>query len=228
MHKVSRHRTGTQARCMGTRPGSEKAAKAHEGILESWESRTVLSCTSRTRTTPAHQRPGAWVALPAAHASETSEATREPTREGNRSARGQSGSRSGLIVAFQNRVTNRREPVSSEGDHQGEGVPIGETLGSFCPFKRLNPPVAISLRERILLFEEPDALIALVRVCGGLGGRPPGLPGDQIVSRRREAREERARVGLRVLRGFASQLLPGKASQSKLDLFATSFGPQGV
>lgn len=25
--------------------------------------------------------------------------------------------------------------------------------------------------------EEPDALIALVRVCGGVGGRPPALPG---------------------------------------------------
>jgi hypothetical protein len=179
MHIVRRHRKGAQAKCVGARPGAESRAEAYGGILESWESRTVLSCTSRIRTTPAHQRPGAWVVLPAAHASETSAATREPARGGNRSARGQSGSRSGLVVAFQNRVTNRREPVSSEGDHQGEGVPIGETLGSFCPFKRLNPPVAISLRERILLFEEPDALIALVRVCGGLGGRPPGLPGGR-------------------------------------------------
>ena len=162
---------------MGTRPGSEKAAKAHGGILESWESRTALSCISRIGTTPAHQRPGAWAALSAAHASETREATREPASEGNRSARGQSGSRSGLIVAFENRVTNRREPVSSEGDHQGKGVPVGETSGSFCPIKRLNPHVVISLRERILLLEEPDALIALVRVCGGVGGQPPALPG---------------------------------------------------
>ena len=26
--------------------------------------------------------------------------------------------------------------------------------------------------------EEPDALIALVRVCGGVGGQPPALPGE--------------------------------------------------
>ena len=178
MHKVSRHRTGTQAMYMGTRPGCEKGAKAHGGILESWESRMAFSRISRIRTTPAYQRPGTWAALPAARVSKPREAMGEPVSEGNRSERGQSGSRSGLIVASENRVTNRREPVSSEGDHQGEGVPIGETLGSFCPFKRLNPPVAISLRERILLFEEPDALIALVRVCGGLGGQPPGLPGN--------------------------------------------------
>ena len=31
------------------------------------------------------------------------------------------------------------------------------------------------------LFEEPDALIALVRVCGGLGEQPPGLPGNPLV-----------------------------------------------
>ncbi len=141
MHIIRRHLSGAQATCVGTGPGSEKAAKAHGGILESWESRTALSWISRIRTTPAHQRPGAWVALPAAHASETWEATREPASEGNRSARGQSGSRSGFIVAFENRVTNRREPVSSEGDHRGEGVSIGTTLGSFCPIKRLNPPV---------------------------------------------------------------------------------------
>ena len=27
------------------------------------------------------------------------------------------------------------------------------------------------------LFEEPNALIVLVRVCGGVGGQPPALPG---------------------------------------------------
>ena len=30
--------------------------------------------------------------------------------------------------------------------------------------------------------EEPDALIALVRICGGLGGKPPGLPGSKVES----------------------------------------------
>jgi len=88
--------------------------------------------------------------------------------EGNRSERGNGGgSLSGLIVAIESRVTNRREPVSNEGDYRGEGASIGETLGSFCPKTRLTLPVALRLRERIPLLEEPDALIALTRVCGG-------------------------------------------------------------
>ena len=35
----------------------------------------------------------------------------------------------------------------------------------------------VTLNVATPLAEEPDALIALVRVCGGLGGQPPGLPG---------------------------------------------------
>jgi hypothetical protein len=54
---------------------------------------------------------------------------------------------------------------------------VAETLGSFGPNMRLSSSMALRLRERILLFEEPDALIALVRVFGGLGGQPLGLPG---------------------------------------------------
>src|SRR6184192_4349497 len=34
------------------------------------------------------------------------------------------------------------------------------------------------LSEDSLFTEEPDALIALVRVCGGVGGQPPALPGN--------------------------------------------------
>ena len=48
------------------------------------------------------------------------------------------------------------------------------TLGSFCPNVRFTSDVVMCLRERIHLFEEPDALIALVRVCGGVGGDPAG------------------------------------------------------
>ena len=35
----------------------------------------------------------------------------------------------------------------------------------------------VTLSVATPLLEEPDALIAHVRVCGGLGGQPPGLPG---------------------------------------------------
>jgi len=49
-----------------------------------------------------------------------------------------------------------------------------KTLGSFCPSLRFTSDVVMCLRERIHLFEEPDALVALVRVCGGVGGDPAG------------------------------------------------------
>jgi hypothetical protein len=52
--------------------------------------------------------------------------------------------------------------------------------GEFLPRLCVLVAGVLRLRERIVLLEEPDALIALVRVCGGLGGRPPGLPGDQF------------------------------------------------
>ena len=191
MYTISRHHIGAQAKCMETGPGTESRAEAYGGILESWESRMAFSRISRIRTTPAYQRPGTWAALPAARVSKPREAMGEPVSEGNRSERGQSGSRSGLIVASENRVTNRREPVSSEGDHQLEGASIGLTLGRYCPSKRLKLPWIVSLRERILLFEEPDALIALVRVCGGLGGQPPGLPGGREVRSQVTSRSSR-------------------------------------
>ena len=154
MHTVSRHPSGTQAMCMEAGPGSESGAKAYWGKLQSWESRTALSYISRTRTTPAHQRPGAWARLPAAHASETLGATREPVSEGNRSARGQSDSRSGLIVAFESRVTNRREPASSEGEPPGRRSDPGRgRWGVSAPYASLiahgiTPPKANSSLRR--------------------------------------------------------------------------------
>ena len=64
---------------------------------------------------------------------------------------------------------------------------MGGTLGSYCPSKRLITLVAHSLRERILSHEEPDALIGLVRVCGGLGEQSPSLPGRYLSRRIRAA-----------------------------------------
>jgi hypothetical protein len=134
MHEISRHRNGAQARCVEAGPGSENRAEAYGGILESWESRTVPTETRRIRTTPAHQRPGAAAAVPAAEASESSGTRWEPASEGNRSARdGGGGSRSGLIVAFESRVTSRREPASSEGGRRGEVSGIGPDVGEILP-----------------------------------------------------------------------------------------------
>ena len=140
MHTIRRHRNGVQATCMGARPGSENRAEAYGGILESWESRTVPADNSRIRTTPVYQRPGAWAAVPAADASETSGATWEPAGEGNRSARDSGcGSRSGFVVAFESRVTNRREPASSEGDRRGEEGAIGRDVGEILPQLNVSP-----------------------------------------------------------------------------------------
>jgi len=184
MHTVRRHQHGAQATCIKAGPGSESGAKAYGGILESWEGPHHSLAYSRTRMTPGQQHPGAWAELSATHASEAREAARESAGEGNRSGRVNGGGRlSGLIVAFENRVTNRREPVSSEGDHRGEeGAIWAKRWGDSASIKRLTTLVAHSLRERILSHEEPDALIALVRVCGGVGGQPPALPGDDHLS----------------------------------------------
>jgi hypothetical protein len=190
MHVVSRLLRGAQAKCVEAGPGAESRAEAHGGILGSWERPHRSLEHGRIRATPAYQRPGAWAAFPAAFASETRE-TKETASEGNRSGRvGECGSRSGLIVAIESRRTNRREPGSSEGDHRGEeGAIRAGRWGDTASIKRLTTLVAHSLRERILSHEEPDALIALVRICGGLGGQPPGLPGD----RRKEQGERRRR-----------------------------------
>jgi hypothetical protein len=60
---------------------------------------------------------------------------RKPAGEGNRSRRVSGcGSRSGLVVAFERRVTNRREPVSSQGDRRGRGAcQWAGRLGRYWP-----------------------------------------------------------------------------------------------
>jgi hypothetical protein len=81
-------------------------AKVQGGILESWESHTVLTPNRRTRMTPVYQRPGTGAELTEAPVSETSEGVRELASEGNRSEREDGGgSLSCLIVAPESRVT---------------------------------------------------------------------------------------------------------------------------
>ena len=120
--------------------GIRERGKDIGGILESWESRTVPTWNNRIRMTPVQQRPGAWAELSGADASEKSGALREPAREGNRSERANGcGSRSGLVVAFESRVTSRREPASSEGGRRGEEGAIGRDVGELLPQSNVSP-----------------------------------------------------------------------------------------
>ena len=140
MNTISRLLRGAQATCMAAGPGSESGAEAYGGILESWESRADPWHNYRIGTTPVYQRPGARATLSAAGASEIRKAAKDSGSEGNRSERGNGGgSLSGLIVAVENRVTNRREPVSSEGDRRGEERAIGRDVGEFQPQSNVSP-----------------------------------------------------------------------------------------
>jgi hypothetical protein len=90
--------------------------------------------------TPVHQIPGAKAELFAAGASETRKAAKDSASEGNRSERGNGGgSLSGLILATESRVTNRREPVSSEGDCRGKERAIGRDVGETLPQSSVSP-----------------------------------------------------------------------------------------
>ncbi len=151
VHEVRRPVRGTQARCAEAGPGSESGAKAHGGILESWERRTDPSTDNRIRTTPVYQRPGVKATFLAAVASKARGKVKDSGSEGNRSERGNGGgSLSGLIVATESRRTNRREPVSSEGDRRGEKHVIEQGIGEFQPQSNATTLMAHSLRERIL------------------------------------------------------------------------------
>ena len=134
LHTISRHRHGTQAKCKETGPGSKSGAKAYGGILESWESRPAPTTHYRIGMTPVYQRPGAVLDFSTSRASETLEEVWAAASEGNRSKRtSEDGSLSGLIVAVESRVTHRREPVSSEGDCQGEERAIESNGGDIMP-----------------------------------------------------------------------------------------------
>jgi hypothetical protein len=65
--------------------------------------------------------------------------------------------------------------VSSEGDYRGETRASWRDVGEFQPHQRvfIGQQHIVESAEDFLAFalpEEPDALIALVRVCGGVGG----------------------------------------------------------
>ena len=106
VHEVRRPVSGTQAKCAEAGPGSESGAKAHGGILESWERRTDPSMDHRIGTTPDDQRPGVRAAFLAVVVSKARGKAKDSASEGNRSERGNGGgSLSGLIVATESRRT---------------------------------------------------------------------------------------------------------------------------
>lgn len=172
---VSRDPEGTQATGMGTGPGSESGAKAYGGFLKSWERHTAPSLMPDGMT-PAHQRPGARIGLSEVRASEYGKQRRSPPR-GTTKARGSSrwGSLRGLIVAIESRRTAARGSLGVVKGTPGERyVFVGWPPGRYClgyASYNCHQHIADSAEEisTNTLPEEPDALIALVRVCGGVG-----------------------------------------------------------
>ena len=159
------------------RPGSKSTAKQHWGFQGSWESLLSPRKQSRigsTRCNKIQDRRRAFRRrsprkrkLPEVSRAEFSAKAQETGR----------GSLSICIVATESRVTHPREPVSSEGGCRVAEPPLATRLG-LCAQEN------VSLnRRRIVLgtnphYEEPDALIALVRFCGGR--RPAFGPGGPI------------------------------------------------
>jgi len=116
MYTVSRSLRGAQARCVGTDRGP-RAGQRHMGV--SWKAERAAPRSHDLTGQGRHRSnnvPAPRAGFPRSGMSETREVMRAPVCEGNRSGRASGcGSRSGLIVAVENRVTNRREPVSSKG-----------------------------------------------------------------------------------------------------------------
>ena len=132
-HKVRRPRSGAQATCVEADRGL-RAGQRHSGVnCEAGRAATLSGVSAgfgrhRLINVQAQSR-----RFPQALRAKPGEAAREPVCEGNRSRRGVWGSRSGFIVAIESRVTNRRKPVSSEGNHRGEGAARGGDVGEFQP-----------------------------------------------------------------------------------------------
>lgn len=110
-------------------------------------------------------------------------------KETKRDGKG-AGRLSTIIVPKRAANPTRGEP-KEERVVPGDGTVVGKHEGCDGIRKRVHETAADS-RTGIAnpSPEEPYALIALVRVCGGLGGKPPILPG-------RPARDPAMREGSR-------------------------------
>jgi hypothetical protein len=149
------------------RPGSKSSAKQHWGLRGSWES--LLSPRKRRPDgiKPVEQDPG-------------SAANFRPPREENRKrtevssaepkAKAQEKDRGSLsitIVATESRETNPKKPVSSQGRCRVAETAVGNIDGTPCPWIECHQNTSGSYWVADPQLEEPDALITLVRFCGG-------------------------------------------------------------
>jgi hypothetical protein len=109
------------------RPGSKSRADVRKGSLGTWESlRSPFRHSQKqgdTGTpTPRHPRGSL-----AAGVSERAKPEEVSSAERNEARETDQGSRSVFIVAFENRETGPRKPVSSQGGHRFTGLPLGNT-----------------------------------------------------------------------------------------------------
>jgi hypothetical protein len=168
-------------------PGSENRAKGPEGCRGTWE---ALRASLRTRAgggdrlthpRPAVGRPGPTGAKVQAH-------RRVASGEGNRVRRKGPRESHSAIVPWKSGNAPRRTRWR-EGRCRRTDL-VGGTRRSPLRLQRLSPqPYGIASgvfgwpRERLNgraanpSVDEPDALIAHVRICGSRGGQPPRRPG---------------------------------------------------
>ena len=109
------------------RPGSESRANGRKGSLGTCEIRLSPSEKSQSWGDTGTPTPRRAASDPACCASERAGQRRVSPGESNEPGEMESGSLSGLIVAFESRRTIPREPVSSEGGRRKTEPPLGNT-----------------------------------------------------------------------------------------------------
>ena len=160
------------------RPGSESTAELHRVSREAGRASCLLGRKNRQGTTPVKQGPEQRPTPPRSDVCENSRGAEvSHTERPSEGAETDRGSLSRRIVAIENGVTDPREPVSSEGSGRDADVSLATRAGP-------EPDTTCGIRKRHIdmgsnpHFEEPDALIALVRFCGG--PRPAAGPDGPI------------------------------------------------
>jgi hypothetical protein len=108
-------------------PGSKSRANGPKGCLETWE--ILLSPFRKTRTweTLVEQSPGTSVRDLATEVSKTTKHEKVSRAERKEALETGRGSRSLSIVAIENRETDPRKPVSSQGEGRNTELPLGNT-----------------------------------------------------------------------------------------------------
>ena len=109
------------------RPGSESRANGRKGFLGTCEIRLSPSEKSQQQGDTGRTTPRRAERDPAFCASERAGQRRVSPSESHELGETESGSLSGLIVAFESRRTIPREPVSSQGGRRKTEPPLGNT-----------------------------------------------------------------------------------------------------